>query len=171
MRAGPETLPVRRRQARQWQTPRVSPEPRCVAGRRNGRPYSFQVEDPDHVAWFTAYRAAARAVGELRPGGDWALSLALTLPVVALVSRPPARITYDSDKPSPGYLLRRIHDVLQPASWERDRAVGLELAAEVPVGPRVSHRLSYRLDWASDAAPRRVQVLDHALAFTLLVRL
>jgi len=135
------------------------------------RLYNFEVEDPDHLNWFTSHALGPKLAGTFEFDDRWSLSAELTVPLVALVSRPPAEVDRDVDKPDVGYLLARAHDGAELATLNHFRGIDLEVGAELKTGDRIVHRLAWRLDAATATQPRPVHRLDQSVLFSILFRL
>jgi hypothetical protein len=139
----------------------------CFAGLSvGGGPglHNFEHEDSDHVYWLTAYDLSARAAVRRDLGGSGRLTVDVGAPLVALVSRSPDSIGYNNDLPDPGYLLRRVHRELRPATLDAYRELRLGVGYGARAGRRLAPELRYELGYVSHQRPREIERLSHRLS-------
>jgi hypothetical protein len=132
------------------------------------RPHVYVDWDEEHLYWFTAYELAPAARHELRLSDRQQLELGFALPLIALVSRPPAQRHYKADDLlHPGFYLSKPGERMRLASWNEYFAVtagidyGLRIARSWQIG------LGYEFDYRRFAEPRDVRIVSHALSLRI----
>lgn len=83
----------------------------------------FDNWDDSHFYWLTAYSIGPTATLDYRRWPSHALSFEVSVPVLALVSRPSSPILYKTVNPEFGWIVERLHKDMQLTSLHRHRAV------------------------------------------------
>ncbi len=135
------------------------------------RLYQFQHEDADHIYWTTLYDLAPRLSLDTRVqdrrGRAHILEADVELPVLGLLSRPPPTVTYNNDKPSLGYLLKRAHHAPRVASFHNTQVVRTSLGWRLRLSKLVEQKISYDMSYARVSVPATVVMWTHALVYRI----
>lgn len=83
----------------------------------------FDNWDDSHGYWLTAYSIDATETLEYTKWVGRPISLEVTVPLLALVSRPRSPILYKSDSADFGWIVRKMHEKMTLTSLHRHRAV------------------------------------------------
>jgi hypothetical protein len=129
----------------------------------------FEQWDEEHLYWLTSYDAAARAAWALPLGPAHQLSAAVAVPLVALISRPPAtRDNKIDDLKNPGAWLSMAHQGLSPAFAPEHLAVQAELTYTRALSASWHAQAAYDFQFRRTREPRPAALLGHHLQLRLV---
>ncbi len=129
----------------------------------------FEQWDEEHLYWLTTYDAALHAAWALPLGASHQMSARLSVPLVTLVSRPPAtRDNKIDDLKNPGAWLTTSHQGLRPALPPEHLAVQAELAYTRARSAAWHAQAAYDFQFRREREPRPVALLGHHLQLRLL---
>jgi hypothetical protein len=129
------------------------------------RPHVYVDWDEEHLYWFTAYELAPAAQHELRLSARQQLKLRFALPLLALVSRPPAHRQYKADDLlHPGFYISKPGERMQLASWNEYFAVTTGIDYELRLSRSWQLGFGYEFDYRRFMEPRAVRILSNSLS-------
>jgi hypothetical protein len=87
----------------------------------------FDNWDDSHFYWLTAYSIGPTATLDYRRWANRSLSVEVSIPVLAFVSRPRSPIIYKTASPAFGWILGKLHEDMRLTSLHKHRAVDATL--------------------------------------------
>jgi hypothetical protein len=125
--------------------------------------------DEEHLYWLTTYDLGPAVVHDLRLAHGHRLTTQLTLPLVALLSRPPAHRFYKTDDLGDvGYWFTKSHEHAGFASLPAYAAVSLRVAHRFTVSRHWRFETAYEIEYRRASDPRPIQLLVQSLTDTVI---
>jgi len=147
-------------------------ELRLLAGGAVAAAYQFAYFDnwdDSHGYWLTAYSVDATGTMEYTGWGGRPVSLEVTAPVFALVSRPRSPILYKGDSANFGWIVRKLHENMKLTSVHRHRAVEATLRLSRP-GATWGRSFFWHVAYVHDDLPHssNVEVLRQSVGASVV---
>ena len=135
--------------------------------------YFYDNLDESHGYWLTGYSLDYRQTLSYRLSPGSRLTVELSVPVMAAVSRPPARRMYKTDISKLSYILRKMNEDLTFTGLNKYAAVSVGIRYRLRMGERLTGLFSYDWDYTYCRIPedRWIKSMAGSLSMGLLFRL
>jgi hypothetical protein len=129
----------------------------------------FDNWDDSHGYWLTAYSIDATGTLEYTAWVGRPVSLEVTVPLLALVSRPRSPILYKSDSTDFGWIVRKLHERMTLTSLHRHRAVEATLRLSM-TGATWGRSFFWHVAYVHNDLPHSspVEALRHSVGATVV---
>jgi hypothetical protein len=130
----------------------------------------FENWDESHIYWLTSYYLGPTGVLTYSRSGASTLSLEVSLPLLALVSRPPERSLYKELDPSFSGILSYLHEDLRLTSIHQHRALDVTVRYSFGQTASLGKTLFWRLTYIHNSMPhsRDIDILSHTFGVAVL---
>ena len=124
--------------------------------------------DEEHLYWLTTYALGPVAEWRYAWGELHSVSARLSLPLVALASRPPEHRFYKiGELNHPSYFITKPHDDIEAVSWDRWFAFDISAEYLYRAGEIFFIGAGYALEFKTHAEPRRISRLNNIFLFRM----
>ncbi|MFW5852160.1 MAG: hypothetical protein ACOCWB_08050 [Bacteroidota bacterium] len=143
-----------------------------MGGQLNIQPnlWYYAMWDDSHFYWFTNNNLSLYNHTQI-PFNNNFLELTLSIPIVALVSRPVSRRDYKMEKSDVDYIADKMYSDLKLQSINRFQGAKLKIGYTYRINSKVAHRIAYsfNISRVDSTDSKKLLTIDHGLQMVLIL--